>query len=194
MLMGGIVPYSHANYVERMARRASATAVVCLLLAGMIGCGSGGDGGGGNPKRELRQWYSGVEESVAAMERKQRGFTRFRVSEPPEESEIVALSPAGARAGETAAGAARQLDAATALTAEEAAGLYCYFFAFYVDLEFFPDKEEFEVVIHNLVKTRLSPSASSAEVRDSAAGLRKAMVAAENAGVPGGEVAAAILC
>lgn len=188
------MPYFHANYVERMAGRASAAAAACLLLAGMIGCGSGGDESGGNPKRELRQWYVGVEESVAAMERKQRGFTRFRVSEPPEGSEIVSLSPAGARAGEKASGAARQLDAATALTAEEAAGLYCYFFAFYVDLEFSPDEEEFEVVIYNLVKARLSPSASADEVRESAARLRKAMIAAEKADGRGGEVAAATFC
>jgi hypothetical protein len=195
MLMEGIVPYSHANYVERVARRAPTAAVVCLVLAGMVGCGSAGEESGGNPKRELRQWYVGVEESVAAMERKQRGFIRFRVSEPPQKSEIVPLSPAGARAGETAAGAARQLDAATALTAEEAAGLYCYFFAFYVELEFFPDKKEFEVVIHNLVKARLSPpSVSADEVRESAAGLREAMIAAEKAGGRGGEVAAALLC
>jgi hypothetical protein len=192
MLMEGIVPYSHANYVERMVRRAS-TAAVCLLLAGMIGCGGSGDSGG-NPEQELRQWYVGVEKSVAAMEAKQRGFTRFRVNEPPEKSEIVQLSPAGARAGETAAAAARQLDTATALTADEAAGLYCYFFAFYVDLEFSPDKEEFEEVILNLVEARLSPSASPDEVRESAAALRKAMIAAEKAGERGGKVAAAIFC
>src|SRR5215218_745163 len=99
--------------------RASTAAVICLLLAGMIGCGSDGGEGRGNPKQELRQWYVGVEKSVAAMERKQRGFTRFRVSEPPEKSAISQLSPAGARAGRTAAAAAHQLDTATTLTAEE---------------------------------------------------------------------------
>ena len=168
--------------------------MVCLLLTGMIGCGSGGEESGGNPGQELRHWYLGVENSVAAMEAKQRGFTKFSVSEPPEKSEIVQLNPAGAKAGESAAAAAHQLDAATTLRAKEAAGLYCYFFAFYVDLEFSPDEEEFEVVILNLVKARLSPSASPDEVRQSAARLRRAMIAAEKADGRGGEVAAAVFC
>jgi hypothetical protein len=160
----------------------------------MVGCGSGGDESGGNPRQELRQWYAGVQQAVTAMERKQRGFTQFRVSEPPQKSGIVKLSPAGGAAGETAAGAAARLDAATALSSDEAAGLYCYFFAFYVDLESSPDKEEFEVVILNLVKARLSPSASPDEVHESAATLREAMIAAEQAGGRGGEVAAAVFC
>ena len=188
------MPYSHANYVERMVRRVPTAVAVCLLLGAMIGCGSGDENRGGNPKQELRQWYVGVERTVAAMEAKQRGFTRFRVNEPPEKSEIVQLSPAGARAGETAAAAAHRLDRATALTAAESAGLYCYFFAFYIDLEFSPDKEEFEAVILNLVKTKLTSSASPDEVRASAAALRGAMIAAEKAGNRGGEVAAAIFC
>lgn len=128
------------------------------------------------------------------MEAKQRDFTSFSVSEPPPKEEIAHLSPAGAKAGKTAAGAAHQLEAATALTPDEAAGLYCYFFAFYVDLEFSPDKGEFEVVILNLVKTRMASSASPDGVRESAANLRKAMIAAEKAGGRGGEVAAAIFC
>jgi hypothetical protein len=178
-----------------VARRAIAAAAACLLLAGLFGCGGSGDETTENPKQELRRWYVGVEKSVAAMEAKQRGFTGFSVSEPPEQDGIAQLSPAGAKAGETAAGAAHQLDRATALTADEAAGLYCYFFAFYVDLEFFPDEGEFEVVIHNLVKARLSPpSASAEEVRESATKLRQAMIAAEKAGGRGGEVAAAAFC
>lgn len=128
------------------------------------------------------------------MEAKQRDFTLFSVSEPPPKEEIVQLSPAGAKAGETGAEATDQLDTATALTPDEAAGLYCYFFAFYVDLESSPDEEEFEVVIHNLVKTRLRSSASPDEVRESAAKLRKAMIAAEKAGGRGPEVAAAVFC
>jgi hypothetical protein len=174
--------------------RVAAAVLVCLLLVGAIGCGSGGDRTSENPKRALRQWYSGVEESVAAMEAKQRDFTQFSVKEPPGRSGMVPLSPAGAKAGEVAAGAAARLDTATTLTAEEAAGLYCYFFAFYVDLESSPDEEEFEVVILNLVKTSLSPSASPRKVRGSAAALREAMIAAEKAGERGPEVAAAIFC
>jgi len=177
-----------------VARRASAAAAVCLLLAGLTGCGSSGDANDANPKQELHRWYVGVEKSVAAKERDQQNFTKFSVSEPPPMDEIVPLSPAGAKAGETAAGASDQLDAATGLSPDEAAGLYCYFFAFYVDLEFFPDKEEFEVVIHNLVKARLSSSTSPDEVRESAVKLRRAMIAAEKAGGRGGEVAAAIFC
>jgi hypothetical protein len=174
--------------------RVVAALLVCLILVGAIGCGSGGGKTSEDPKRELRQWYSGVEESVAAMEAKQRGFTQFSVKEPPERSGVVPLSPAGAKAGEVAADAATRLDAATTLTAEEAAGLYCYFFAFYVDLEFSPDEEEFKTVILNLVKTSLSPSASPRKVRGSAAALREAMIAAEKAGGRGPEVAAAIFC
>ena len=177
-----------------MAKRASAAAAIFLALVGVIGCGSGGDGSSENLKRELQQWYAGVEKAVAEMEQKQRGFTKFRVSEPPAQDDLVGLSPAGAKTGETAAGAADQLDAATALSSEEAAGLYCYFFAFYVDLESSPDEKEFEVVILNLVKTRLSSSASLEEVRESAAALRAAMIAAEKAGGRGPEVAAAVFC
>jgi hypothetical protein len=175
-------------------RRATAAVLICLLLAGASGCGSGRDGTSGNPRRELRQWYVSVEESVAAMESKQRGFTQFSVSEPPQRGGVAALSPAGAKAGEEAADAAAQLDTATTLTAEEAGGLYCYFFAFYVDLESSPAEEEFEAVILNLVKKRLSPSASPEEIRESAAALREAMIAAEKAGARSGEVAAAISC
>jgi len=174
--------------------RVTAAVLVCLLSVGAIGCGSGGDETSENTKRALRQWYSGVEESVAVMERKQRGFTQFSVKEPPGGIGVVPLSPAGAKAGEVAADAATRLDTATTLTAEEAAGLYCYFFAFYVDLEFSPDEEDFEVVILNLVKTRLSPSSPPREVRGSAAALREAMIAAEKAGGRGPEVAAAIFC
>jgi hypothetical protein len=89
MLMEMIVPYSGEQYVEPVARCASAAAAICLLLADVAGCG---DESGGNPKRELRQWYAGVGQAVAAMERKQRGFTRFRVSEPPEKGAIAKLS------------------------------------------------------------------------------------------------------
>jgi len=189
-----IASYVRANYVERMARRVAATAALCLLLAGLTACGSSEEASSRNPKQEVRRWYIGVEKSVAAMEAKQRGFTKFSVSEPPPKDAIAPLSPTGAKAGEAAAGAARQLDTATALTPDEAAGLYCYFFAFYVDLEFFPDKEEFEVVIHNLVKSKLSSPASPDEVRESAVKLRRAMIEAEKAGERGGEVAAAIFC
>ncbi len=168
--------------------------MTCLLLASIAGCGSSGDETSGNPKRELGRWYKGVEESVAAMEQKQRGFTHFHVSRPPAQSDLAKLSPAGMQAGETAKGAAEQLDAATDLTPREAAGLYCYFFAFYVDLESSPDEKEFELVIKNLVKADPSSSASVAEVRESADALRKAMLGAEKAGKPGPEVAAAIFC
>jgi len=177
-----------------MAGRASAAAALCLLLAGLTGCGSSGDASGEHPKQELRQWYVGVEKSVAAMEAKQRGFTKFSVSEPPEKDGIVQLSPAGARAGETAAEASHQLDTATALTPGEAAGLYCYFFAFYIDLESSPDKEEFELVIHNLVKADLLPSATADDIHQSADALRESMFEAEKAGGQGGEVAAAVFC
>ena len=177
-----------------MAKRASAALGVCLLMACVAGCGSGGDEASGNPKQELRKWYVGVEEAVAKMEQKQSGFTQFRVSEPPAESSLVELSPAGVKAGETAADAADRLDAATALSREEAAGLYCYFFAFYVDLESSPDEEEFEVVITNLAKTRARSSAAEAEIKDSADALREAMIEAEKAGGSGPEVAAAIFC
>jgi len=169
--------------------------VTCLLLAGVVGCGSGGDGASGNPKQELRQWFAHVEKSVATMEQKQRGFTQFAVAgHPPARAELLELSPAGVEAGETAGDAAAQLDAATALTREETAGLYCYFFAFYADLESSPDKVEFEVVISNLVKTRLSPSATQAEVSRSADALREAMIEAEKRGARAAEVAAAVFC
>jgi hypothetical protein len=168
--------------------------VTCLSLASIAGCGSGGDETNGNPKQELVQWYKGVEKSVAATEQKQRDFTKFHVSRPPAQSDLVKLNPAGAKAGETAKGAAGQLDAATALTPEEASGLYCYFFAFYVDLESSPDEKEFELVILNLVKTKLPPSASAGEVHESADALREAMIEAEKAGGRGPEVAAAIFC
>lgn len=190
----GIVPYSPEQYVQPVIRCASAIAATLLLLSGMIGCGSGGDETVGNPKRELARWYAGVEAAVADMEAKQRGFTRFRVDEPPAKNGLVGLSPAGIEAGEVAKGAAEQLDASTTLSAEEASGLYCYFFAFYVDLESSPDKEEFELVIHNLVKADLLPSASPDDVHRSADALREAMIAAEKAGARGGEVAAAVFC
>ena len=161
----------------------------------MIGCGSGGDEtAAGNPKQELARWYVGVEAAVAEMEAKQRGFTRFRVSEPPAQAALVGLSPAGIEAGEVAKGATAQLDASTTLSAEEASGLYCYFFAFYVNLESSPDKEEFEVVILNLVKSDLLPSASPKEIHASADALRRAMIEAEKAGGRGPEAAAAIFC
>jgi hypothetical protein len=147
-----------------------------------------------DPVKELTHWFKGVEAAVTRMEEKQSGFTQFRVDTPPAKSGLVAISPGGAKAGETGKGAADQLDAATALTAEEAAGLYCYFFAFYVDLESSPDEKEFEVVIANLVKASLPSSASAAEVRKSADALRKAMLEAEKAGRQGPEVAAAIFC
>jgi hypothetical protein len=172
----------------------SAAVVACLLLALIAGCGSGGDETSGNPKRELGQWYKGVEESVAAMEQKQRGFTQFHVRRPPAQGDLAELSPAGIQAGETAKGAAEQLEAATGLTRKEAAGLYCYFFAFYVDLESSPDKKEFEEVIFNLVKANLSASASPAEVHESADALREAMIETEKAGGRGPEVAAAVFC
>jgi hypothetical protein len=168
--------------------------VTLLLLGSVVGCGSGGDEAVGNPKQELRQWYVSVKAAVADMEAKQRGFTRFRVSEPPAQDDLVALSPAGIEAGEVARGAAEQLDASTTLSAEEAGGLYCYFFAFYVDLESSPDKEEFKLVILNLVEADLLPSASPSEVHASADALRRAMIGAEKAAGRGPEVAAAILC
>ena len=176
-------------------RRASAVTVTCLLLAGVIGCGSGGNETNGNPKQELRRWFANVEQSVAKTEQKQKGFTQFHVAgQPPAKADLLELSAAGVKAGETAADAADQLDVATALTAEEAAGLYCYFFAFYVDLESSPDKEEFEVVIFNLVKARLSPSAPATKIHGSADALRAAMIKAEKAGGLATKVAAGILC
>jgi hypothetical protein len=116
------------------------------------------------------------------------------VSEPPESCGVVPLSPAGAKAGAGAADAAAQLDAATTLTPTEAAGLYCYFFAFYVDLESSPDEVEFELAVLNLVKAGLSSSAAPRSVRESADQLRKAMLEAGRAGGLGPEVAAAIFC
>lgn len=170
--------------------------LACLLLGALSGCGSDGESTAPpqHPAKELTRWFKEVEEAVADMEQKQRGFTMFHVSRPPAKSELVGLSPAGVRAGETAKGAADQLDAATALSSDEAAGLYCYFFAFYVDLEFSPDEGEFEVVINNLVKTKLSASSSAAEVGESADALREAMIEAEKAGGRGPEVAAAVFC
>jgi hypothetical protein len=175
-------------------RNAICVFLACLLLGGLDGCGNGGDETvpSEDPVKELAHWFHGVEAAVTRMEEKQSGFSQFRVGAPPAKSGLVAISPAGAKAGETAKGAAEQLDAATALTAAEAAGLYCYFFAFYVDLESSPDEKEFEVVINNLVKP--SFSASAAEVRESADALRKAMLEAEKAGGQGPEVAAAIFC
>lgn len=163
-------------------------------MAVFVGCGSSDEANSENPKQELHRWYAGVEKSVAAMEAKQRGFTKFKVGEPPPMDEIVPLSRAGAKAGETAAGASDQLDAATALSPDEAAGLYCYFFAFYVDLETFPDKGEFELVIHNLVKADLLPAATADDIHKSADALRESMIEAEKAGGRGGEVAAAVFC
>lgn len=170
--------------------------VTCLLVAALGGCGSGGESTlpPPDPAKELARWFKGVEAAVARKEQNQREFTRFRVSRPPPVKGLVELSPAGARAGETAARAAARLDAATTLSAAEASGLYCYFFSFYVDLEFFPDEKEFELVIFNLVKASLSPSASPTDIRESAEALRKAMIEAEKAGGRGPEVAAAFLC
>jgi hypothetical protein len=166
-----------------------------LLLAGLGACGSGGESTAlQNPAKELARWFKGVEAAVARMEQKQRGFTQFKVDQPPPKRDLAGLSPTGAKAGETALGAAEQLDASTALSSDEAAGLYCYFFAFYVDLESSPDEKEFEVVINNLVKTELSASSSPAEVGESADALREAMIEAEKAGGRGPEVAAAGFC
>lgn len=129
------------------------------------------------------------------MEEKQREFTRFHVAtEPPATATLAKLSGAGIRVGETAEGSATQLSQVTTLTKEEAEGLYCYFFAFYVDLEFSPGREDFEKVITNLVKTRLLGSASPEQVHESADALRESMIRAENAGDPAAEVAAALLC
>jgi hypothetical protein len=173
-----------------------AAAIACLLLAGLDGCGSGSEGSAPpqDPAKELARWFHGVEAAVARMEEKQRGFTQFRVDRPPAKSQLVALSPVGVEVGEIADAAAAQLDAATVLTGGEAAGLYCYFFAFYVDLESSPDEEEFELVINNLVKTKLSSSSSRAEVRESADALREAMMEAEKAGGRSRQAAAAAFC
>jgi hypothetical protein len=169
--------------------------VICLLLAGAVGCGGGEDETTANPKQELHQWFADVEKSVAKMEQKQRGFTQFDVAgQPPARADLLGLSQAGVKAGETARDGADQLDTATALAGEEAAGLYCYFFAFYVNLESSPDQEEFQVVIFNLAKGRLLPSATQAEVDRSADELREAMIEAEDAGRRATEVAAAVLC
>jgi hypothetical protein len=170
--------------------------LACLLGGGLGGCGSSGEESAPprDPARELAHWYQGVEAAVQRMEAKQRHFIRFRVGAPPPKSGLVALSPAGARAGEVARRAAVQLDAATALTAEDAAGLYCYFFAFYADLETAPDKSEFELVIDNLVKTESSFSESASAVRDSADALRNAMLDAERTDRSGRQVAAAAFC
>ena len=177
------------------------TRVICVFLAylflgGLDACGSGGDNTlpPEDPVKELTHWFQGVEAAVTRMEEKQSGFTLFHVSRPPAKSELAGLSTVGAKAGENAAGAAAQLDSATALTKEEAAGLYCYFSAFYADLESAPDEREFGAVIFNLVKGTLSPSASPGEVRESAAVLREAMIGAEKGGGRGPEVAAAAFC
>jgi hypothetical protein len=170
--------------------------LVCLLLADLAGCGSDRESTAPpeDPGKELARWFKGVEAAVARMEQKQRGFTQFEVAQPPPASGLAKLSPAGAKAGETALDAAEQLDAATPLSSDEAAGLYCYFFAFYVDLESSPNEAEFEVVIENLVKTKLPTSSSAAEVGESADALHKAMIEAEKAGGDGPEVAAAGFC
>jgi hypothetical protein len=172
------------------------TCLACLLLAGPTGCGSGGESTAApeGPGKGLARWFKGVEAAVARMEQKQRGFTQFAVAQPPPKGDLAKLSPAGSKAGETAAGAAAQLDAATTLSGEEAAGLYCYFFAFYANLESSPDEGEFEVVIANLVKAKLSASSSAAAVGDSADLLREAMIEAEKAGGRAPEVAAAAFC
>jgi hypothetical protein len=173
-----------------------ATVLACLLVGGLAACGSGDEST--TPPRdsakELAHWYKGVEAAVSKMEQKQRGFTQFKVDQPPTASSMVKLSPAGAKAGEAAKGAADQLETATTLSSEEAADLYCYFFAFYVDLPSSPAKDEFEVVIDNLVKARRSSSSSTVEIRESADALREAMIEAENAGGRGPEVAAALFC
>jgi hypothetical protein len=170
-------------------------ALASLLLAGLGACGSGGGSTEPqDPAKELARWFKGVEEAVARMEQKQRGFTQFEVDRAPPKRALVGLSPAGAKAGETALGAAEQLDAATALSSDEADGLYCYFFAFYVDLESSPNEDEFEVVIDNLMKRKLPASSSAAEVGESADALREAMIEAEKAGGRGSEVAAAGFC
>jgi hypothetical protein len=171
-------------------------ALACLLLVGAGGCGSGGETPASPQDRagELTRWFKGVEAAVADMEQKQRDFTRFKVSKPPPKSALVKLSPAGAKVGEKAAGAADQLDAATDLTDEEATGLYCYFFAFYVDLESSPVEKEFELVIGHLVKAKLPTPSAADEVSKSADALREAMVEAEKAGGRGPEVAAAGVC
>ncbi len=174
-------------------------ALACLILGTVGGCGSSGDGNGTesaeDPARALAGWYRSVEAEVAKMERKQRGFTRFHVAaEPPSRADLGKLSAAGVRVGEAAESSAARLSQVTTLTKEEAEGLYCYFFAFYVDLEFFPDRASFEEVIFNLVKAeRLSPK-STAGIHESADGLRKAMIEAEKATGPAPKVAAGILC
>jgi hypothetical protein len=179
----------------------SATLVtaVCLLCGSAMGCGSDGRTTGDStqaqsPAKELATWYQGVEASVAKMEQKQRGFTQFRVDQPPARAGLVKLSPAGIRAGEIAESSATGLSDATSLTQEEAKGLYCYFFVFYVDLEFFPDRDEFEEVIFNLVKPRLLPATVPIQVHRSADALRRSMIRAENGGLRSSKVAAGILC
>jgi hypothetical protein len=173
---------------------------VCLLFGSLNGCGND-EGATGDltqaqsPARELTDWYQNVETEVTKMEEKQREFTRFHVAaQPPARTDLAKLSAAGVRVGETAEGSATQLSQATTLTKDEAKGLYCYFFAFYVDLEFSPEREEFERVITNLVKTRLLGSASPEQVHESAEALRQSMIRVEKARDPAGEVAAAVLC
>jgi hypothetical protein len=176
------------------------TTAVCLLFGSPAGCGSD-EGATGestqvrSPARELTDWYQNVETEVTKMEEKQREFTRFHVAaEPPATATLAKLSGAGVRVGEMAESSATQLSQVTTLTKEEAKGLYCYFFAFYVDLEFSPGRDDFEEVIANLVKTRILGSASPGPVHESADALRESMIRAEKAADPAAEVAAAILC
>jgi len=171
-------------------------ALTCLLLAGLGGCGTGGEETAAprDPARELARWFGSVEAAVARKEEKQRDFTGFQVGPPPQAGGIRALSPAGAEAGKRAEHAVDKLDAATGLSAGQAAGLYCYFFAFYAGLETVPAKKEFEVVIGNLVKTESSLSAPASEVRESADALHQAMTEVEKAGGRAPDVAAAGFC
>jgi hypothetical protein len=172
---------------------------VCLLCGSAMGCGGGGGTTGDStqaqsPAKELANWYQSVEATVAKMEQKQRGFTHFRVEQPPARADLVKLSPAGIRAGEVAERSATQLSDATSLTQEEAKGLYCYFFAFYVDLESSPDRDGFEEVIFKLVKPRLLPATVPKQVHRSADALRRSMISAENGRPLSSKVAAGILC
>jgi hypothetical protein len=181
-------------------RRVLLVAAVCLLFGSLTGCGSDKGASGDStqarsPARELTDWYQIVEAEVTKMEEKQREFTRFHVgAQPPAKADLAKLSAAGVRVGETAESGATQLSRVTTLTKEEVEGLYCYFFAFYVDREFAPGREDFEKVITNLVKTRLLGSASPEQVHESADALRESMIRVEKARDPAVEVAAAILC
>lgn len=174
-------------------------ALTCLFLGTAGGCGSNRDAGNteqtDNPAQALTKWFRSVEGEVTKMEEKQREFTRFHVvARPPAKGDLVKLSAAGVKVGEEADASATQLSRITALTKEEAEGLYCYFFAFYVNLEFSPGRQEFEEVIANLVKARLQGSASPEQTHESADALRQSMIRAEKAGGPAPEVAAAMLC